>query len=128
MPITPGRFHRVREGADATVIAVGPTLDAVVEATRHLDVTVLYAATVRPFNGAALRAFPSENVVLVAPYLQGTSANEVSSALTDSPHRLLSIGVPNVVHRHYGAPAEHEVAHGLDAARIKRRVSEFLAA
>ena len=47
----PGGFHVVRRGAGATVIALGPVLDAVLAATEGLDVTVLYSATVRPFDG-----------------------------------------------------------------------------
>ena len=127
MPITPGRFHLVREGREATVVSVGPTLDAVLEATSDLDVTVLYAATVRPFDRQALRNSRSRNVVLVEPYLEGTSAREVSTSLVDHSHRLLSIGVPNIELRHYGTPAEHQAANGLDADGIRRRIGYFLA-
>jgi transketolase len=49
------RFLTVREGRAGAVVAVGPTLDAVLAATEGLDVTVLYATTVRPFDSAALR-------------------------------------------------------------------------
>jgi transketolase len=49
------RFHTVREGRAGVVVAVGPMLDAVLDATEGLDVTVLYATTVRPFDSAALR-------------------------------------------------------------------------
>ena len=40
IPVEPGRFHVVRRGASATVIAVGPKLDRVLEATHGLDNTV----------------------------------------------------------------------------------------
>ena len=52
-----GGFHVVRRGSGATVIALGPVLDAALAATEGLDVTVLYAHTVRPFDarGAAGR-------------------------------------------------------------------------
>lgn len=126
MPIAPGRFHLVREGSQATVVAVGPMLDAVVEATNGLDVTVLYAATVRPFDRQAVRRGPTDRLVLVEPYLEGTSAHEVSTSLSDRPHQLLSIGVPKTEHRHYGTPAEHEAAHGLDAAGLRHRIAAFL--
>lgn len=125
-PIVPGRFHQVRTGAAGTVIAVGPMLDPVVEATRHLDVTILYAATIRPFDSGALRAAPAGEVVLVEPYLEGTSAAAVSQALSSDHHRLASIGVPVTEHRHYGSAADHQLAHGLDAASLRRRIVQFL--
>ena len=111
-----------------TVIAVGPSLAPVLEATADLDATVLYASTIRPFDAAGLRTFlAAPAVVLVEPYLAGTSSAEVSAALKDCPHRLLALGVARREHRHYGSRWEHDRAHGLDAAGIRRSVADFLA-
>jgi len=127
MPIELGRFHVVRRGSAATVIAVGPMLDRVLSATDGLDVTVLYATTVRPFDGETLRAqLSGVAVVLVEPYLQGTSAMCVSEALRHIPHRLLSIGVRRMENRHYGTPGEHDEAHCLDVASLRHRIGRFL--
>ncbi len=127
MPIEPGRFHVVRRGSQATVIAVGPMLDRALEASAKLDVTVLYATTVRPFDADTLRAeLHGPAVVLVEPYLQGTSALWVSEALRDVPHRLLSIGVRRMEHRHYGTPEQHDEAHCLDVASLRHRIGQFL--
>lgn len=129
MPTEIGRFHIVRRGSQATVIVVGPMLDRTVEATSDLDVTVLYATTVRPFDAETLRAeLPAPTVVLVEPYLQGTSAIWVSEALRDRPHRLLSIGVRRMENRHYGTPEEHDEAHCLDVASLRLRIGQFLGA
>ncbi len=128
-PVTPGRFHAVRRGSGATVVAVGPMLDPVMAAVEGLDVAVLYANTVRPFDGAGLRAvLGTPDVVLVEPYLAGTSARCVDDALVDVPHRLLSLGVGRTELRRYGTPKQHAAAHGLDAAGIRRSVTQFLAA
>jgi len=125
-PVT-GRFHVVRRGSGPTVIAMGPTLDAVLDATRDRDVTVLYANTVRPFDAATLRAVLTvPEVVLVEPWHAGTSAHLVAEALRDRPHRLLALGVPRTEFRHYGRPEEHIAAHGLDAAGLRRAVDGFL--
>jgi transketolase len=114
--------RRGSEGA-AVVLAVGPTLDEVVAATQDLDVTVAYLATVRPFDAAGLRsAMTGTDVVLVEPYLAGTSAAAVADALRDRPHRLLALGVRNEELRHYGTPADHRAAHGLDAAGIRHSI------
>ncbi|MEU8512110.1 transketolase C-terminal domain-containing protein [Kitasatospora sp. NPDC048722] len=126
--VEPGRFTAVREGSGGVVVAVGPMLDAVLEATEGLDVTVLYAATVRPFDAAGLRAALGDrpDVVLVEPYLAGTSANEAHAALADRPHRVLGLGVPREEHRHYGSIPEHLAAYGLDAASLRERIATFL--
>jgi transketolase len=118
----PAGFSVVRAGRAAVVLAVGPTLDPVLAATSTLDVTVLYANTVRPFDHAALRAAvaaAAPNVVLVEPYLAGTSAHEVATALADVPHRLRSLGVRRDIEvRAYGTAPEHDAVHGLDAQGI----------
>ena len=110
------------------VVAVGPTLTPVLEATSDRDVTVAYVATVRPFPHEELRDALADgtDIVLVEPYLAGTSGAEVAAALVDRPHRLLALGVPNAEFRHYGTGAEHRAAHGLDAAGIARSLEEFL--
>jgi transketolase len=118
-----------RGGAEAPlVLAVGPTLAPVLEATADLDATVAYLTTVRPFDREGLRAAlgGGTDVVLVEPYLAGTSSAEVSAALTDRPHRLLALGVPNEEFRRYGTGAEHRAAHGLDAAGIRASLEIFL--
>lgn len=126
-PVRPGRFHVVRRGSGATVVAVGPTLDPVLEATAGLDVSVLYANVVRPFDARTLRGvLASPEVVLVEPYLAGTSTRLVADALSDLPHRLLALGVRSEELRRYGRPREHIAAHGLDAAGIRRSIEEFL--
>jgi transketolase len=122
-------LHVVRRGAGATVIALGPVLDDVLAATADRDVTVLYAHSVRPFDAGTFRAvLTAPDVVLVEPWLAGTSTRVVSDALQDVPHRLLSLGTRRMELRHYGTPAEHQRAHGLDAAGIRRSVDSFLAA
>jgi transketolase len=121
-------FTVLRSGARGTVVAVGPLADEVISATRGMDVTVLYAATIRPFDAVALRAtLGTADVVLVEPYLAGTSVPAVAAALSDIPHRVLGLGAGRDELRRYGSPAEHRAAHGLDAASLRTRISGFLA-
>ncbi len=80
----------------------------------------------RPFDVDGLRAaLRGTDVVLVEPYLAGTSSAEVSRALSDRPHRILALGVPNTEFRRYGSGAEHRAAHGLDAGGIRAAVVQF---
>lgn len=126
-----GSFAVIRQGDRGVVLAVGPTLDRVLEATSTLDVTVLYASTVRPFDSAGLRAAVlaagRPDVVLVEPYLAGTSARNVASTLVNVPHRLLSLGVQRDLEvRRYGRPEDHDRVHGLDAMALGERIRSFV--
>ncbi|WP_370972433.1 transketolase family protein [Amycolatopsis sp. cg9] len=123
-------FTRLRSGSRGVVVAVGPVLDRVLRATAGLDVTVLYASTIRPFDAAGLRAAAlaaAPEVVLVEPYLAGTSAHWVAEALADVPHRLRSLGVRRDTEvRTYGGIADHDLAHGLDAGSLALSIKDFL--
>lgn len=127
------RLHVVRTGSPRSagvVLAVGPMLDRVLEATVDLDVTVAYTATVRPFDREGLSvltaAAGNADVLVVEPYLRGTSAHEVSEALADRRHRQLSLGVARGAElRAYGTPAEHAHAHGLDTEGIAKAARDF---
>ena len=125
----PGRFVPLRtyDDAVATIVAVGPFLDRTVEAVRDLRVNVVYAATVRPFDSETLLrvAGSQQDVILVEPYLAGTSIREVTETRGLSP-RVLGLGVPRSEFRRYGNADEHDAAHGLDAAGIRRSVVAFL--
>ncbi|KOG68127.1 MULTISPECIES: transketolase family protein [Streptomyces] len=122
-------FVTVRKGRSGVVLAVGPMLDAVLTATEGLDVTVLYATTVRPFDAAGLRRATEAagtDVVLVEPYLAGTSTAAATEALADVPHRVLGLGVARRELRRYGTIEEHVAAHGLDAATLRERIGHFM--
>ncbi|MFJ2833659.1 transketolase family protein [Streptomyces sp. NPDC087263] len=131
LPVDGARFVTVREGHVGVVVAVGPMLDATLAATEGLDVTVLYATTVRPFDGAALRRATEAagtDVVLVEPYLADTSTAAASGALADVRHRVLGLGVGRRELRRYGRVDEHLTAHGLDARSLRERIGSFLRA
>ena len=123
----PGRLTVLRRGSRGTVLVVGPLADAVVDATLGLDVTVLYAATIRPLDVTTLRdSLQAPDVVLVEPYLAGTSVPAVAEALRDLPHRILGLGVGRHELRRYGTPAEHQAAHGLDPRSLRAEITSFL--
>jgi len=113
-----------RRGAPL-VIAVGPMLDDTLTATADLDVAVAYTARPAPFDEEALRRFASAELVVVEPYLEGTSAHRINQAV-DRPLRLLSLGFGRDELRHYGSAREHRAAWGIDASGLRSRIEEFL--
>ncbi|MEU4557421.1 transketolase [Actinoplanes sp. NPDC023936] len=108
------------------VVAVGPMLDPVLEAVDGLSVTVLYVNTPRPLDTGSLNALINDEIVVVEPYLAGTSAKVVSDALRGRPHRALHLGPGSAEVRRYGSWRDHARAHGLDPAGLRRSIVEFL--
>jgi transketolase len=49
----------------------------------------------------------------------------VSAALRDTRHRVLGLGVGQHDLRRYGTVAEHDTAHGLDVAGLRRSLDGF---
>lgn len=125
------RLRILRTGRRGVVLVVGPLADRVLAATERLDVTVAYTATARPLDGAGLRAAAlaadTPDIVLVEPYLAGTSAYLVNAALDTVPHRLRSLGVSRETEvRMYGELADHDAAHGLDVPGLTAAITSFL--
>jgi transketolase len=126
-PVAESRFLTMRGGRGGVVIAVGPMLDEVMAATEGLNTTVLYAATVRPFDGRAVREAvagrDAADVMIVEPYLAGTSTRFADEALAGTPHRVLGLGVARRAPR---GCAEQLAADGLDARSLRARILAFL--
>ncbi|TWE10233.1 transketolase family protein [Rudaeicoccus suwonensis] len=123
-------FEVVREGRSGVVIAVGPMLTDTLAAIEGMDLAVLHAATVRPFDAVALRSAvdrSTADVVLVEPYLAGTSAWAVDAALTRMAHRTLALGTSRERElRKYGTAAQHRRAHGLDRSSLRESIARFI--
>ncbi len=129
---TDGRLLTFRHGRQALVVAVGPMLDPVLAATAGLDVTVAYTGTPRPLDTDGLQELalavdrPAVPVVVVEPYLAGTSAHVVSDALAMVPHRLLSLGVGRRDLHRYGTIADHDAAHSLTPGPLCAAIAAHL--
>jgi transketolase len=120
-----GRLQVIKRGGPL-IVAVGPMLDPVLAATRDLDVTVAYTHTPRPLDVDGLRLLAQDTVIMVEPYLAGTSARQVSAALEGVPHRALHLGVGRHEVRRYGTWRDHLRAHGLDPEGLRASITRFL--
>ena len=126
-PVRFGEMVVVKQGKQATVIAVGPMLDSVLPAVEDMDVTVLYCTTVAPFDGRTLRdSSQSNKIVVVEPYYEGVLVPDVCAAMRHTPIRIETIGVPHKVLSRYGEPEQHDEALGLTPKGIRRRIEQFL--
>ena len=123
----PGSLEVIGRGTKATVLAFGPMLDAVIEATGGLDVDVLYATSIRPFDASALASVAAGKVIAIEPFLEGTVAHLLMKALAGRAVEIHCIGVGPDRLTSYGGPEENDAAAGLDVPTLRRRITEVLA-
>jgi len=122
--VAPGRLEVIRRGAGPTVVAFGPMLTRALEATAHLDATVVYATSLEPFDGATLRELAGDapDVVVVEPWYEGTAAAVITLVFADVAARVRSIGVPRRFIHRYGTWQELDAAMGMGTAGIRARL------
>jgi transketolase len=124
-----GELHLEREGRDGVVVAVGPMMDRTLAAVKDMDLTVLYATTVVPFDKETLRnaaTHAASNVILVEPYYEGGLVREIAQALEAIPTRIKAIGVPHRVLERYGPPERLDQEVGLTVDGIRAQIAGFL--
>jgi len=124
--VRPGVIEVVRRGRLATILAIGPMLGQVLEAVEGMDVTILYATSVLPFDAETLRREAGECIVAVEPYLEGTTAYRIAGALGDRPVRVHCIGVARKTLVGYGAPGDLDPVAGLTVTHIKSRLAAVM--
>jgi transketolase len=124
-----GKLEVVRRGVAATVVAFGPMLSRTLAASEGLDVAVVYATSLVPFDSNTLASVVGDGglVIPIEPWYEGTSVRVLAEALRHTPARFAPIGVPHRFIRDYGTLAEHDRAVGLDATGIRARLVSELA-
>lgn len=126
----PRRVVPLRTGSSGapTVLAIGPAIEPTLEAAGDRDVTVVGTLTPTPLDGTGLRAATTgTDLLIVEPWLAGTSTARVAEALADRAMRFHAHGVTDPETGRYGSTADHARLHGLDAGGIRRRLDEVLA-
>lgn len=126
-PVRFGKASVVQTGKKATVVVVGPLLDAVMEAAHDQDVAVIYYTTVQPFDGEVLTTIAANGkVLLVEPYYSGVMTDMIRAALYPKPLCLDALGIPHEFLYHYGTAADHTKAIGLTQTHIRSRLEKLI--
>ncbi|MCX5695162.1 MAG: hypothetical protein NTW18_00650 [Candidatus Omnitrophica bacterium] len=122
-----GKAEVIKQGEQATVIAVGPILDAVIAACKEIDATILYYTTVIPFDADTLKKNAvTAKIILCEPYYSGVLSSEILHAMNPRPITLECIGIPYKMLTNYGLAADHDDCLGLTSSKIREKIVEFI--
>ena len=119
----------VKKGKELTVIAIGPMLDIVVEATGNLDVTILYYNCISPFDSELLSEnMDSGKLLIVEPFYENTMAPLIQKHLSDRRVMTCSKGIPRKFVTKYGKTDEHYEEFGLSFHGIRNEIQRMMSA
>jgi transketolase len=116
----------IKRGEDATIICFGNKLTEVIEATKDLNVSVLYYNTVNPFDDNLLQLCYNKNIIVIEPFYEGTVNHLITNCLKHKPCSIYNIGVPRKFLTNYGTKNQTDSFLGLDALGILNKIKIIL--
>jgi transketolase len=120
-----GKANLIKKGSKATIICVGNMLDSVINATKDLDVTIIYYTTLEPFDYQILSNNFNEKIIIIEQFYEGSLNYDVNIALKDQKYYLYNIGMKRKFLINYGKKEEHDVNLGLDTESLRKRISDI---
>lgn len=125
-PVEFGKAKVVKQGSMATIVCFGTALQSVIDATKNMDVTILYYTTVAPFDHKTLVDNFTQTIIVIEPFYEGSANRLITKALEGKLYRLFNIGILNMFLRNYGTKQEQDIALGLYPDAINQRIQKCL--
>lgn len=119
-----GKNIILKEKGSVVVIVVGVALQAVLDATVDLDVTIVYCTTVKPFDFPSIQKFLNREIIVVEPYYSGPILTNIIRESNEPLGGVTSIAVPNKFINKYGSKGEVDTVVGLDSKSIRSKIME----
>lgn len=122
LPIEYGKGNVIKEGKLATVICFGPMLKDVWNATKNLDINLLYYSTILPFDELLLQKYFNTNIIICEPFYEGSINYLINKALINKKYYITNIGIPRMFIHNYGSKNEISKNIKLDSINIEERI------
>lgn len=125
--LTVSKMHLVKSGKLATVIVVGPILDRVLEATKNLDLDVIYINYLGPEEIDFFEiTIKGSRLVIIEPYYTGPVLQRLSSYIESNKIAIKQIGIPRRFLTNYGSTEDHYVNLGFTPEALYQEIVNFI--
>jgi transketolase len=121
------QFTHIKKGELATVIAVGPVLELVIDALKDIDLEILYINSIDTSKSLSLQGInSSQKLIIIEPYFSGLISSQLADFLMKNSFYILSIGVKKMFIDRYGTKLDLLRYVQLDPKSIRNKVVSFL--
>ena len=121
-----GKGNLIKHGNLATVIAVGPMLDPVIEASEDLDVCILYYNTISPFDSALLECAKNNKFIICEPYYSSRITHDIIQHYEYKSLQIKNISMPVNFIRTNGSVEDHDMSFGFDRLSIRETIKRVI--
>jgi transketolase len=121
-----GKGVIIKKGTNATIICFGNILQNVIDATKEMDVTILYYNTINPFDSQLISEHFNENIIVIEPFYKGSTNYKITESLAGYKYKLFNIGIPHNFLYNYGTKKEQDKFLNLDYEGIKKQIEIWL--
>jgi transketolase len=114
---------------DNVVVTIGPMLKNVIEATKGMEIDVVYCNQIQPFHIGWGLTKPYTTIIIVSPFYQGTLTGVVTDRLAGRRYTLYDFSIPRneaTYPEHYGTVEEHDKYYGLDPQSLRERIQNVI--
>jgi transketolase len=121
-----GKGILIKKGKNATIICFGNLLQSTLEATKDMDVTILYYTTINPFDSELVINNFNENIIVIEPFYEGSVNYKINKSIPNKKFRLNNIGIPHNFLLNYGTKKEQDVFLNLNVEGLKNQIIKCL--
>lgn len=121
-----GTVQRIKEGKKASVIAVGPCLQKVLDGIADLDFEIIYLNQISESTSIELsKLISNKRIFVIEPFYEGTLNRIITQALPNEFLSVTSFGFPRAFIHTYGTLKQLEESIGLTSSSLRSRILEI---
>ena len=122
-----GKGVKIKDGALATVLAIGPTLNLVLESTKNYDVEIIYLNHIRPIDHEILiNNCKSNKILIIEPFYECTINFLINRILETRFPIILNLGIERSLMKTYGSSIHMDAAQGFTPKNLRSKLETLI--
>jgi len=122
-----GKGVKIKNGTLATVLAIGPTLNLVLESTKNYDVEIIYLNHVRPVDHEILiNNCKSNKILIIEPFYECTINFLINRIFETRFPVIMNLGIERNLMKTYGSSIQMDATQGFTPKNLRSKLETLI--
>jgi transketolase len=122
-----GKGVKIKNGTLATVLAIGPTLNLVLESTKNYDVEIIYLNHIRPIDHEILiNNCKSNKILIIEPFYECTINFLINRIFETRFPIIMNLGIERNLMKTYGSSIQMDAAQGFTPKNLQSKLETLI--